>query len=57
MIPIYLLLTLLIRKNELERMKEEYSYSWDRVFNWNVWLVVYIVLSFSLMFAMMFWVK
>lgn len=52
MLPIYLLMTRLVKKKQLEEMKEEYSYSWDKVFKWNVWLVVYIILSFSFIFIL-----
>lgn len=57
MLPIYFLLTLLVKKNELQKMKEEYSYSWDKIFKWNVWFIIYIVLSFSLIFVLAALVK
>ena len=47
LLPIYLLLSILIKKESLEAMNEAYAYSWDRVFNWNVWFIVYICLSFA----------
>src|SRR5689334_8862727 len=47
MIPLYLLMTLLVKKKELDQMKEQYSIGWDKIFYWNVWLVIYMVLSFS----------
>jgi hypothetical protein len=57
MLPIYLLMTQLVKKKRLDKMKEEYSYSWDKIFNWNVWLIVYIILSFSLIFILAFWMR
>ena len=57
LVPLYLLLSFMIKKNELERMKEEYSYNWDKVFNWNVWLIIYITLSILLTIVIAFWKK
>ena len=57
MLPIYFTMTQLIKKKELEKMKDQYSYNWDKVFNWNVWLIVYMILSFSLIFILAFWSK
>jgi hypothetical protein len=56
-LPIYFLFTALIKKKELEKMREEYAYSWNKVFNWNVWLIVYIILSFSSIFILARWMK
>lgn len=55
MAPIYLFLSFLIKRKELEKMVEKYDYSWDKVFNWNVWLIVYIILSFALTIFIGFW--
>jgi len=55
MAPIYLFLSFLIKRKELEKMVEKYTYSWDKVFNWNVWLIVYIILSFALAMFIGFW--
>lgn len=57
MLPIYLLMTQLVKKKQLDQMKEEYSYSWDKIFNWNVWLIVYMISSFSLIFILSFWMR
>ncbi|MEO5562021.1 MAG: hypothetical protein ABIR18_01275 [Chitinophagaceae bacterium] len=48
LLPIYLIMTLLIKEKELEKIKEEYDYKWDQVFTANVWLFVYVVLSLCL---------
>ena len=48
MLPIYLLLTAIIRKYDIDKLNEEYKYNWDKIFSGNVWLIAYITLSFSL---------
>lgn len=53
-VPIYFLMTMLVKKKELDKMKDEYSGSWDKVFKWNVWLIVYIILSFSIIILLAF---
>ena len=55
MIPIFILISLFLRENELEELREKYSYEWDKVFDSNVWLVVYSILSVTLMIALMVW--
>ncbi len=57
MLPIYLLLNLLIKKKDLEEVKERNEYNWDKVFNGNVWLIVYMILSFALIFVLAVWLK
>ena len=57
MLPIYLLMTRLFKKSDIEPLKEKYAYNWDKVFNGSVWLVVYIVVSFSLIFMLAVWKK
>ena len=48
MLPIYFLITSLFKKSDIESQKEKYHYDWDKVFRGNVWLVIYIILSFAL---------
>ncbi len=55
MLPIYLLLSQLVRKKELEEMKEVYFYNWDGVFNGYVWLFVYMIFSFLLFMGLAYW--
>ena len=55
MLPIYLLMTQLFRKKDIEPLKENYDYNWDKVFKGNVWLVRYIILSFALIFVLASW--
>jgi hypothetical protein len=57
LIPLFLLFSLLLKKNELEELREKYSYQWDKVFNSNVWLIAYIVISFALMVVLIIWNK
>ncbi|HYF33453.1 MAG TPA: hypothetical protein VD993_20150 [Chitinophagaceae bacterium] len=57
MLPIYVLLQLLIKKTDLEALKERYANHWDKVFNGNVWLIVYMILSFSSIFILAAWLK
>ncbi len=53
LLPICLMMRLLIKESELKDIKEQYAYSWDKIFNANVWLIVYIVLSFSSLIILM----
>ena len=55
MVPIYFLMTSLFKKSDIEPLKEKYDYNWDKVFNGNVWLVIYIILSFALIFVLAIW--
>lgn len=43
--PIYFILALIIKKKDLQQLKEKYEYEWDKVFDGNVRLVVYIIVS------------
>jgi hypothetical protein len=54
MIPIYFLISVVIKKKDLEDLGERYRYKWDRVFDSNVWLIVYIILSVALTFILAF---
>lgn len=47
-IPLYLIMTRVFKKTDIEPLKEKYDKDWDRVFKGNVWLVVYIILSMGL---------
>ncbi len=55
MLPIYFLMTQLFRKKDIEPLKENYDYNWDKVFKGNVWLVTYIIRSFALIFVLVSW--
>lgn len=57
MLPIYFSMTLLFKKSDIESLKEKYDYNWDKVFKGNVWLLIYIVVSFALIFILAFWRK
>ena len=57
MTPIYLLMTFLYKKSDYPILKEKYDPNWDKVFKGNVWLVIYIILSFSLIFILTFLFK
>lgn len=56
-LPIYFLMTRLFRKSDIEPLKEKYGYNWDKVFNGNVLLVVYIIVSMALIFVLAIWKK
>jgi len=45
LIPIYLFVTKLFKKSDIERLKEKYDYNWDKVHSGNIWLIIYIILS------------
>ena len=57
MLPIYLLMTRLFKKSDVGSLKEKYGRNWDKVFSGNVWLVIYMVLSFALMIVLAFLTK
>jgi len=57
MLPIYFVMTRLFRKSDIEPLKEKYDYNWDKVFKANVLLVIYIIVSFALIFILAFWKK
>jgi len=57
MLPVYLLMTRLFRKKDIEPLEEKYDKDWDKVFSGYVWLVIYIVLSFTLGFGLAIWRK
>ncbi len=57
MLPIYFFMTRLFKKSDIEPLKDKYAYNWDKVFNGNVWLVVYIIVSFSFIVVLAVWKK
>ena len=54
MLPIYLIMTRLFRKEDIAPLKEKYDYNWDKVFSGNIWLIVYGITSFALIFVLTF---
>ena len=44
-IPIFFLMRWLFRKSDIQELKDKYDYNWDKVFSGNVWLIIYIILS------------
>lgn len=56
-IPIYLFVTRLLKKSDIEPLKEKYDYNWDKVHSGNIWLIIYIILSMALMFVLAIWRK
>ena len=57
MLPMYFVMTYLFKKRDVEPLKQRYAHNWDQVFKGNVWLVVYMVISFSLIFVFAIWAK
>ncbi len=57
LIPIYLFVTKLLKKSDIEPLKEKYDYNWDKVHSGNLWLIIYIILSMALMFVLAIWRK
>lgn len=57
MLPIYFVMTLLFKESDIGPLKEKYDYNWDKVFKGNVWLVIYIIVSFALIFILAIWKK
>lgn len=57
MLPIYFVMILLFKKSDIKPLKEKYEYNWDKVFKGNVWLVIYIIVSFTLIFILAIWKK
>jgi len=57
MVPLYFLMTQLFKKSDIVSLKEKYDYNWDKVFSANVWLVIYVILSFSLTIVLALWKK
>jgi hypothetical protein len=54
MLPIYFIMTRLFRTEDLPPLKEKYDSNRDKVFKGNIWLIVYAIISFSLIFALTF---
>ena len=52
MIPISLVMTQLFRKRDIPRLQNTYEDNWHKISNGNIWLIAYLVLSFSLMFVL-----
>lgn len=46
-LPIYFILSAFIKKDELIEIKNEYEYKWDKVYDANVRLILYIILSMA----------
>lgn len=46
------ILSKLIKETDLKQLKEQYDYNWDKVYNGNVWLIGYIILSFALLIVL-----
>jgi len=57
MLPIYFIMTRLFRKKDIEPLKEKYDYNWDKVYSGNVWLIIYIIISMTLIGILVFWKK
>lgn len=57
LVPIYLLVTRLFKKSDIQPLKEKYDYNWDKVHSGNIWLIIYVILSMALMFAIAIWKK
>ena len=53
--PIYFLLNFILQEKDLIKLKEYYDYNWDKVFNGNVLLVTYMILSFALLTFLILW--
>jgi hypothetical protein len=52
-----MVLSLVVKKKHMEELEEKYKYEKEKVFKANVWLIVYIVLSFALIFVLTFLMK
>ena len=52
MLPIYFVMTRLFRKSDIELLKKKYDYNSDKIFSGRIWLIIYIVLSFSMIFIL-----
>ena len=52
--PIFLVTKQLIPKERIEAMKEENAYQWEKIFTWNIWLIIYIIVS-VLFFIFLAW--
>lgn len=57
MLPIYFVMTILFKKSDLAPLKETYDRDWDKVFKGNVWLVFYVIASFTLIIILALWKK
>lgn len=44
-LPIYIVLTFIIKKSDLSKLGENYEFEWNKVFNGNVCLIVYLIAS------------
>lgn len=52
-IPLYFLVSKIFKKSDVELLKEKYDYEWDKVFNANVWLIIYIIISIFSFFLLL----
>ena len=57
LIPIYLFVTKLFKKSDIEPLKEKHDYNWNKVHSGKLWLIIYIILSMALMFILAIWRK
>jgi hypothetical protein len=56
MLPIFFVMTSLFKKSDIQLLKEKYN-DGTKVFKGNIWLVIYIIVSFALIFVLTFWKK
>ena len=52
MIPIYLLMTRLFKKNDIHLMKEKYELNQDKISRGNISLIAYTIISFAFIFIL-----
>ena len=55
MVLIYLLMTMLFKKRDIEPLKDKYEYNRDKIFIGNVRLIVYFIFSFALIVVLAVW--
>ena len=53
LLPIYLTFHFLLNKKDIEKLEEEFSYEWDKVFNASAWLVTYAILSVAMLIVLL----
>jgi hypothetical protein len=54
-IAIFVVFSLIIKRKHMEELEERYQYEWDKIVNANVWLIVYIIMSFALIIVLALW--
>jgi hypothetical protein len=57
MAPIFLLLTLIIKKKELERFKQGGIYEQNAIRKGNIGLIIYVIISFALLILLAIFIK